>query len=156
MPKSIPFRTVPGSRQSGAGMIEVMVSCLVLSVGLLALSAIQSKALVTFSQTSVQAGLTQVLHSWNEARLLSSFENSATGQTCREAGSVLTKSAEQTFFSTTFGTSFTNVCSTNFTLSENWGTYSATCPNLYNMSRNVYCESPTLGIFDLRNPVWMP
>jgi len=142
-------------------MIEVMVACLVLSAGLVALSAVQSQAMVNFSKISVHAGLTQTLHSINEARLLSpnEYENfdPTTLQPCNPTNSVFTKDAEVYFFQSEFTKQFAGVCSNNFTLSENQASADRfRCFVPWTLSRNIYCSSPTFGTIDLRNPVWMP
>jgi len=56
-------------QQRGTTMIEVMVAALVLSVGLLGLTAMQTKALKTASGLATQQVMVQTLSAYNEARL---------------------------------------------------------------------------------------
>ena len=61
--------------QNGTTMIEVMVAALVLSVGLLGLAAMQTKALKTASGLATQQAMVQALGAFNEARLAAPNHN---------------------------------------------------------------------------------
>ena len=61
--------------QNGTTMIEVMVAALVLSVGLLGLAAMQTKALKTASGLATQQVIVQSLGAFSEARLAAPNQN---------------------------------------------------------------------------------
>ena len=61
--------------QNGTTMIEVMVAALVLSVGLLGLAAMQTKALKTASGLATQQVMVQALGAFSEARLAAPNQN---------------------------------------------------------------------------------
>lgn len=67
------FPTRPSTRsrgQRGVSMIEVMVSCLVLSAGLAVIAAMQTRAITRSSNAAAQATIAQALWSFGEARLV--------------------------------------------------------------------------------------
>jgi len=61
--------------QAGTTMIEVLVAVLVLSVGLLGLAAMQTKALKTASGLATQQVMVQALGAFSEARLAAPNQN---------------------------------------------------------------------------------
>ncbi|NBW24182.1 MAG: prepilin-type N-terminal cleavage/methylation domain-containing protein [Betaproteobacteria bacterium] len=63
------------SQQRGTTMIEVLVAVLVLSVGLLGLAAMQTKALKTASGLATQQVIVQSLGAFSEARLAAPNQN---------------------------------------------------------------------------------
>jgi len=85
------------NRQRGTGMIEVMVSCLVLSAGLSVIAAMQAKAIVNSTGASIQTSLVQALQSFNEARLLDPNVFNQGGVTCNGANAVSTQASEIAF-----------------------------------------------------------
>jgi len=157
MQKSPTHQPCQRNRQWGTGMIEVMVSCLVLSAGLSAIAAMQAKAIVNSTGASIQASLVQGLQSFNEARLLDPNVFNQGGVTCNGAGAVSTTASEITFLKNYF-TAYPALCPTAFTLAEyNTDKMSPSCFEPIKISRNLFCTSSgTNYLIDLRNPVWMP
>lgn len=157
MQKSLKHQPFQRHRQRGTGMIEVMVSCLVLSAGLSAIAAMQAKAIVNSTGASIQASLVQGLQSFNEARLLDPNFFNQGGVTCNGADAVSTRASEVTFL-TNYFKGYPALCPTVFTLAEyNTDNMTPPCFEPVKISRNIYCTSSgTNYLIDLRNPVWMP
>ena len=91
--------------QAGMGMIEVMVSCLVLSAGLAVIAAMQTRAIVASSNTAIQATMAQALWSYNEARLVNlNYFRSGGATQCNGASTQSTRQTDLDFFNRYFNT----------------------------------------------------
>jgi len=161
MRKMPAIRPLLGRCQRGAGMIEVMVSCLVLSAGLVAISAMQSNAIANSGDVVLQADQTQVLLSFGEALLVNTNAVQSNGAACdgTVAVGVDTRATDTAFFTEWMKAR----CSVDQAVIESYpdGASYSNCNGPARSSRNVYCSFKSLNLapqngnaIDLRQPVW--
>jgi len=137
-------------RQRGVSMLELMVACLVLSAGLVAVSAMQTRAVFNSSDTAQQGYAAQILLSFGEASLVE--PNVATPGFAANCNGIYvsTTNSDIDYFKGLLAT----LCPTNLVVNTFPPAPPNDCNQPFQSSVNVYCKSDRIEI-DFRRPVWM-
>ncbi len=150
MPKLPILPLLQRRRQNGVSMIEVMVSCLVLSAGLVGISAMQTRAVFNSSDTALQGYAAQILLSFGEAKLVE--PNVATPGFAANCNGIYvsTTNSDIGYFKGLLAT----LCPTNLVVNTFPSAPPNDCNQPFQSSVNLYCKSDRIEI-DFRRPVWM-
>ena len=151
MPKLFTRPGVRSAVQRGVSMLETMVACLVLSAGLITISAMQTRAVFNSSDAALQGYAAQILLSFSEAKLVEPNISSNVGgwtSGCNGRYSS-TATSDQALFVQLLQT----LCPTSTVVDFFPKSQQRDCNIPYQSSVNVYCKSSRVEI-DFRQPIW--
>jgi len=156
MPKFPHRRPAEPRRQGGVSMVEVMVSCLVLSAGVAAISALQTRAIFNSMDAQLQGYAAQARLSFDESMLVTPNEDIPVPSDCRDGAyvGVYARGSAEAYVTNLLSGRCPNSLNVFSGALDSFLPYNRSCNLPSRSTRNIYCQTDRI-LIDFRQPVWV-